>query len=180
MVAAVGFYGGMIAKKLGLSHVKIEPILEWVVETIKGMRTCREEQCFDSLNFIGAMLDRNSQGILVVRDYDPKAKFVNNVVREPRSKLVGRIEEDENLLWISADAIRQELHRINISPHRVSKDLRGFGLVATGEKINLGRGSLFSGIQQSCWKFKLDDPALAGRILKLVRSEDTIVKGEKG
>jgi hypothetical protein len=180
MVAAVGIYGGMIAKKLGLSHVKIEPILEWVVETIKGMRTCREEQSFDSLNFIGAMLDRNSQGILVVRDYDPKAKFMNNVVREPRSKLVGRIEEDENLLWISADAIRQELHRINISPHRVSKDLRGFGLVATGEKINLGRGSLFSGIQQSCWKFKLDDPALAGRILKLVRSEDTIAKGEKG
>ena len=176
MVAAVGIYGGQIARQLGLSLIETEPIMDWLVGTIKGMRAGRDGQAFDSVNFIGAMLDRHAQGILVLRDYDAKSKFIQAAVREPRSQLIGRIEEDKNHLWISADHIKKELHKINISPIRCSKDLKEKGLMAVGEKINLGRGSMFSGSQQSCWKFNLADPALAGRILRLVKTEETMTK----
>jgi hypothetical protein len=168
MTGAVAIYGGMIAKKLGLSHVNVDKLLGWTVSTIRSMRKYKNTQSFDAVSFLGALLDKNSNGVLCVASYNAADKFSQQGYREPRGRLVARIELDTMQLWISSDAIKQELMKLHISPRKLAAVLGKMGLEDTGARISLGRGTVHNGISQVSWRFNLANPALGHRMLALV------------
>ena len=180
MTGAVAIYGGMIAKKLGLSHVNVDSLLGWTVSTIKAMRKYKSTQSFDAVSFLGALLDRNSNGVLCVAAYNPADKFSQLGYREPKGRLVARIELDCMQLWVSGDAIKQELAKLHISPRKLAAVLSKLGLEDTGARISLGRGTVHNGISQISWRFNLANPALGHRMLALVQGLESVAKEERG
>ena len=180
MTGAVAIYGGMIAKKLGLSHVNVDTLLGWTVSTIRSMRKYKTAQTFDAVSFLGALLDKNSNGVLCVASYSPADKFSQQGYREPKGRLVARIELDVMQLWVSSDAIKQELMKLHISPRKLAAVLGKMGLEDTGARISLGRGTVHNGISQVSWRFNLANPALGHRMLGLVQGLENVIKGERG
>lgn len=170
MTGAVAIYGGMIARKLGLSHVNVEALIPWVVSTIRGMRRYKKAQSFDPVSFLGAFLDKYSSRILVVASYDPKDKIGQTGYREPHNGLVARVELDKMRLWVSGDVLRQDLQKLQVSSRKVAGMLHTQGLVSTNERITLGRGTLWSGVAQNCWVFDLNEPALGHKALAIVNT----------
>lgn len=175
MTGAVAIYGGLVARRLGLSHVDAEKLIPWVVETIKGMRQYKNTQEFDAVSFLGGLLDRHANGVVCVASWNPVDKFCQQGYREPHGRLVARIEVDKLTLWVSAEVIRQDLARIHVSPRKLAAMLTGIGLAETGSRISLGRGTVWEGVTQSCWKFDLGCPALGHKAMALVQ---TLKQGE--
>ncbi len=169
MVAAVAVYGGLIAKKVGVSHIAVERLIPWIEDVVKGMRGCKDANSFDAVSFLGSLLDRYSNGVLMVRRYDPKSKIGSDPARIPTGRLVARIEEDVEMLWVSLALIKSELAKIHVSPRKMAADLKGKGLIEAAATMSLGRGTDFSSVQQSCWKLDLSNPVLGHCTVALVK-----------
>jgi hypothetical protein len=172
MTAATAVYGGMIAKNLGLCHIDINALMPWIYSTIKGMRKYKLMQQFDAVSFLGSIMDKYNQNFLVVASYDggKSNQFSQQGYREPRGSLVGRIELDKNRLWLSYDVIKRELARLHLSSRKLATELRGCGLLNTGARIILGRGTLHQSVNQTSWEFDLNNPALGNKLMAVVDS----------
>jgi hypothetical protein len=83
-------------------------------------------------------------------------------------------------LWVSGDAIKQELAKLHISPRKLAAVLSKLGLEDTGARISLGRGTVHNGISQISWRFNLANPALGHRMLALVQGLESVAKEERG
>jgi hypothetical protein len=170
MTCAVTIYGGMLARKDGLSNVDVERLIPWMIKQIRSMRKYKDSQSFDAVSFIGGLLDKHANGVLCVGDYKPGDKFAQMGYREPRGRLVARIELDAMKLWISSDVVRAELTKLHISTRKVAGVLAEKGLISTGGRLSLGRGTVYGGVAQTVWEFNLGHPALEYRTLALVQT----------
>lgn len=174
-VAGVTIYGGLIAQKLGLIKFAVEPLIEWVVATIKNMRVVKSDCTSDTPSLISTIIDKYSQNIVVLSSFDPKDKLAVRIpVREPRGSLFGRIEMDKNKLWLNRDLITRELYAMNMSPNAVEKMLTASGIIMGRKKINLGRGTCYAGGSVMCLEFDLAHKEMGYCRIRLVDSN----KGE--
>ena len=181
MTAAVAIYGGLLAKKLGLSHVDVNAMIPWMIDTIKEMRKYKNSESFDAISFFGSLLDKYNSSVLCVNSYNPLEKTMQLGYREPKSRLVARIELDRMQLWMSYDVIKNELSKLHVSPRKLAATLHGKGLEEQGVKISLGRGTIHSSISQNCWRFDLKNPALGHKVMALLQGgvEEPVKKGVK-
>jgi hypothetical protein len=168
MTGAVAVYGATVASSLGLCHVNIAKLLPWIVSTIKAMRKYKDGEGFDAVSFIGSILDRHNHAVLCVASYDQKNHLIQQGYREPKGKLVARIELDRLRLWLSADTVRQELSKMHLSVRKVALMLKGKGLISTSERVSLGRGTIHQGVAQVAWTFDLNNPELKYRTLAAI------------
>ena len=168
MCGAVAIYGGMIAEKIGVSHVHPERLIVWVCSIIKDMRKYKQVEGFDAISFLGSFLDKYANAGLVVGEYKNKA-FSQKGYREPYPSLFYRIELDKKRLWISYTTIKQELQKIHVSTRKVAQELITKGLLKQG-RINLGRGTAFQSISQYVWELDLSRPEL-GFVLMNIHPE---------
>lgn len=173
MMGAVAIYGGLLAKKLGLSHVNVERLIPWICETIKSMRDNKSTITFDAYSWFGAFLDRHVDHLINVPSYDQTGRIQQTSYRgDPRGRLVARIEEDRARLWVSADVMRKELTKEGISMRHFSQQLSehpaGDPVVKQNIRITLGRGTPARGTAQACWEFDLTHPELQYKTIQMV------------
>ena len=174
MLASTALYGGLIASKLGLCKIDVSRLIPWVSTTINNMRGFKKSSTFDACSWLGNFLDQHASDIIVVGSYNPDDKIGPAAYREPRSKLIGRIEEDRRRLWISSYALRKELMREHISTRKFALMLQdtpgGPALVGTVARMTLGRGTVYKTIAQTCWEIDLNHPALGHQAIMMVKN----------
>ena len=167
-MSAVGIYGGLIAKKLGLIQFEIAPVLAWLVERIKEMREDKEELVVNQVDVLGQFLDEVSHGIMVTAGDDSK---LCAILREPRGPLVARIMSDKNILFISRNALKKYLDRYYGSYTELKNELTEIGALKNSSKrCVLGSGTYIGGTQQPCWQIDLNCPELGRKTLQVVSS----------
>ena len=176
MCGAVALYGGMIAKKLGVSLVDVARLERWVCGTIMSMRQYKSLEGFDAISFLGAFLDRYAGAGLVVSDFKATTQFAQRGYREPHHNLVYRIELDRKRLWISYDVIKKELMKIHMSSRRVAAELTAKGVLKTGGRMNLGRGTNYQGFGQYVWELDLTKPELGYVMMAIVDTKPETAK----
>ena len=169
MTGAVGIYGGLVANRLGISHVDAESLVDWVAENIILMRKYKIREGFDAPAFLGSFLDRYAGGVLVVDSYKPREGFNQIGRRPPISPIIARIELDRNRLWISRDALKHELLKSHISSRKLASCLADKGLVSVSGRLSLGRGTVFHSVAQLVWEIDLTHPALGRSAMAVVQ-----------
>lgn len=176
MIGAVAIYGGSIAQKLGLSHVDVQRLVPWICEKIADMRKYKKTHTFDALSWLGSFFDRHVGDFIVVKSYTPNQDFAPlNHQREPRSKLIGRIEEDQLKMWVSVDAMKRELHREQISYRKLVQMLKsspGGSILKEQKRMTLGRGTIYASVSQTCWEIDLDHPELGHKFMVSVKNAE--------
>lgn len=168
-VAGAAIYGGLIAKSLGLINFDIAPIIAWVKKHLVSARKNKIEMVTNYTDLLGQFLDAHSAGAIVTTHNNPKE--VVAIIREPRSALIYRVNEDTKRLYISRHALKAYLEKTYGSYTKLKKELERCGaLLDTNKRKVLGGGTYFGGSQQPVWEIDLDCVELGRKTLSLVKA----------
>lgn len=152
-MAAIGLAAGHFAKHLGLIKFDIQPIGQWVVRTILSMRGEKITVVGEPVSILGQFIDAHAGERLIVSD---SSAPVCRVIELPRNALSMRYEADTCLQYISRQAIKSHITKGFGSYNEVKTGLMRIGaLLNADKKVNLGRGTHLSGVQQPCWEIDM-------------------------
>jgi hypothetical protein len=178
-IAATAVYGGMVAKSLGLVHFDVVRVKDWAIQTIRGMRTIKEDLSGNSIGIFGQFLDEHTNNRILVKGGAVGGKMCT-MLDAPRGSLVIRHEVDTDRLYVSRNVFRTWLNKKQGSYGRVRADLAKVGalLNANRNKV-LGGGTSYAGASQPCWEIDIKCSALGAVGLHVVKAAEG-VKGETG
>lgn len=109
-LAAV-FLGAIIAKRLGIHNIPINPVLLAVAKEFKAFRDDIKEHNFDAVETLGGYLDENlSRNALVINNkIDARTGFGDAPIIKPTNDLKVRYEPDVKTLYIPISTIKTYL-----------------------------------------------------------------------
>jgi hypothetical protein len=130
---AIAITGGIIAKKLKLHDIPIEPVFDHAVNLVKNTRNRNTEELGGSgEDFLGGFLQRHYQDILVINGKaDKRTGLEHGPIREPRGKVIIRYEPDTKLLFVVNKEWRDDCGKTfmgyedTLNPYRKSKAFIG-------------------------------------------------------
>jgi len=99
---AIAITGGIIAKKLKLHDIPIEPVFQHAVNLVKKTRDRNTEELGgNGEDFLGGFLQRHYQDLLVINGkLDKRTGLEHGPIREPRGKVIVRYEPDTKMLFV--------------------------------------------------------------------------------
>ena len=103
---AVNLVGGEFAKEIGLHNYDIDKVYNWLRNNINVIRKKTEITRNELLSFIGIFMNEHESNQLVVRTQE-KNGLIGGVVKEPKGKLLIRIEEDIDRVYFPASTFRK-------------------------------------------------------------------------
>lgn len=159
---ACAIYGGMIAKALGLIQFDVAPVIDWVVDTLKRLRSTVADGTSDEVGILGSYLDEYAGTRLVVGGGHPLSGH-QQVYKAPHGPLFQRFETDTRMIFISRAHIKFWLAKQGEDYTTVKKALTAIGLLVSADKRKvLGGGTDYASTQIPCWQLRLDHPVLEG------------------
>lgn len=129
LTVALAVTGGAVARQLKLHDIPIQPVFEYGIDLIKKSRDTVREYMFDADEFLGLFLQRHFSEILVINGQSKIKGIEPGPIREPRGALTTRYEPDTKMLFVSANAYRQECNKSqmnfdeSLAPYRKNKSL---------------------------------------------------------
>lgn len=151
LIMSLGITGGMIAKKLGLHDIPIQPVFDYAVGVIKEARARNREIVFDSDEFLGLLLQRKFSEILVINGTrDKRTNMESGPIKEPRGALSIRYEPDTKMLFVATSVFRAEVGKAAmnfeevIAPYKKNKSL----IVHAGKEVSRSK-RMFAGTTAS-------------------------------
>jgi len=170
-VASCAIYGGLIASRLGIINFSVTPIIDWLVDTISGLRSDKQELVVSETDTLGQFLDEHSVNALVTSNNSEK---LCSIIREPRGRLIYRINTDTHRLFISRAEIKTWAHKKFVSYSELRRNLEDIGaLVTTDKRAVLGAKTYIGGTQQPCWEIDLTCPSLGRTVVGIVKQIET-------
>jgi len=116
LIVALSITGGLIARKLNLHDIPVQPVFDFGIELIKTTRVKNREYMFDGDEFLGIFLQRHFHEVLVINgNRDKRTGLEQGAIKEPRNALTVRYEPDTKMLYISAAAYRQECNKSSMN-----------------------------------------------------------------
>ena len=178
-MAGAAIYGGLVAKKLGLIEIDVQKILAWISKYIVTARENKREQITHPVDVLGQFLDANAHQALVTTGNE-RGK-IPSMIREPRSRLVYRMDLDTGRLYISRNELKHYLERTFGSYTDLKAALERCGALISADKRKvLGCGTYFGWAQQSVWELDLHNRNMGHRALTVVKKlEKPDVKKEE-
>jgi hypothetical protein len=130
---AIAITGGIIAKKLKLHDIPIEPVFDHAVNLVKNTRNRNTEELGGSgEDFLGGFLQRHYQDILVINgNLDKRTGLEHGPIREPRGKVIVRYEPDTKMLFVVNKEWRDDCGKTfmgyedTLNPYRKNKSYVG-------------------------------------------------------
>lgn len=176
-IAATAIYGGLVAQSLGLIKFQVAPLVEWVVDCIRGMRGEKTELTSDSVSILGQFLDEFAAHRLIVKH---AAERMVTVIDPPRGSLVYRVEQDTNRVYVARQTFKVWLTKRHGAYNKVKNDLIALKVLrnANVRKV-LGSGTMYAGSQQPCWEIDIKNPALGDVGLYLVQDAEMLARAPK-
>lgn len=129
---AIAITGGIIAKKLKLHDIPIEPVFDHAVNLVKQTRNKNSEEFSHVSDYLGGFLQRHYQDILVINGKaDKRTGLEHGPIREPRGKVIVRYEPDTKMLFIVNKDWRDDCGKAylgyedTLNPYRKNKSFIG-------------------------------------------------------
>jgi len=175
-IASVAIYGGLIAKKLGLIDFEIAPVMKWAEETIREMRTDKQELSGDSVTILAQFLDDHAGNRLIVKG-SALSKQGCQVIEAPRGALYVRYEIDTQRMYISRPTLKTWLSKRFGSYTKLKRDLVEMkALVEANKMKNLGAGTWFSSASQATWEINVSCRRLGFTAQRLIETAEELAK----
>jgi hypothetical protein len=112
LIVALSVTGGLIAKKLGLHDIPVQPVFDYGVRLIKETRIKSREYMFDGDEFLGVFFQHHFNEVLVINaKTDKRTGLEQGPIKEPRNAMTMRYEPDTKMLYVSATAYRTECNK---------------------------------------------------------------------
>jgi hypothetical protein len=176
VIAATAIYGGLIARKLGVIQFDISPVMYWVINTVKEMRSGKLDLTDSSVNILGQFLDEHASHRLMVKGDSTGGKLCT-VMEAPHGKLVIRFEPDANRIYFARSIFKAWLARKYGSYSKVRSDLINCKALKNANKNKIiGAGTSYAGASQVCWEVDTSNPSLGVVGVQLVRAATSIEK----
>lgn len=110
-LAAV-FLGAVIAKRLGIHNIEIQPVLQAVAKEIKAFKLELKERDFDPVETLGTFLDENvARNTLVINSKTDSRSGMTDLPKvKPSGELKVRYEPDSQTIYIPCNVIKEYLN----------------------------------------------------------------------
>ena len=152
-LAAV-FLGAIIAKRLGIHNIAIEPVLRAVAKEIREFMGVIQENNFDAMETLGNFLDENlARNTLVINGIvDKKTGYMDAPIIKPTNDLKVRYEPDLKTLYIPCNIIKTYLHSVQVEYTDFVQGLKAAGVLRgdTGANKVMHKGLEMSGPAVRC------------------------------
>jgi hypothetical protein len=152
-LAAV-FLGAIIAKRLGIHNIPIEPVFKAIAKEFKTFKDVIKENNFDAVETLGNFLDENlARNTLVVNNkIDARTGFGDAPIIKPQNDLRVRYEPDVKTLYIPCSIIKTYLHSVQVEYNDFVKGLKDSNLLLSksGESKAMHKGLEMSGPAVRC------------------------------
>lgn len=140
--AACALTAGILANRIGLLNVPVEPVYRWAVETIGKMRKEIRPGALNPLMQLGLFLNSHNNNMLIVKStVDKRMGITEAPIREPRGELIVRYEPDTKKLFITAKQLRDWCAENQISYKALTEELTTMGASLGIIKKAMSRGS---------------------------------------
>ena len=152
-LAAV-FLGAIIAKRLGIHNIPIEPVLKAVAREFRAFREVIQENNFDAMETLGNFLDENlARNTLVINNnVDSRTGFGDAPIIKPSNDLRVRYEPDVKTLYIPCSIMKTYLNSVQVEYNDFVKGLKDKDLLldnSGGSKV-MHKGLEMSGPAVRC------------------------------
>jgi hypothetical protein len=152
-LAAV-FLGAIIAKRLGIHNIPIEPVFKAIAKEFKAFKEIIKENNFDAIETLGNFLDENlARNTLVVNNkVDARTGFGDAPIIKPQNDLRVRYEPDVKTLYIPCSIMKTYLHSVQVEYNDFVKGLKDNNLLLSnsGENKVMHKGLEMSGPAVRC------------------------------
>lgn len=156
-VLSAAFAGGEIANEAGIIDFDLERIYRaLLVDVIQLRDKTVKLNMTDYKALISDFVNKFHAGFLIFSD--------GHVISEPRNEIVGRIEVNNNLIYISKTAFKRFLAQLQISGDEFEKAIEKDGLLMGSKKMRLSTG----------WKAGLTTPPIAAYAFKVDIPDDVL------
>lgn len=116
LIVALSVTGGMIAKKLGLHDIPVQPVFDYGIQLIKDSRAKGKSYMFDADEFLSLFMKNKYHEVLIINGkQDKRTGLEQGPIREPRNALSMRYEPDTKMLYVSASSYRNECNRLSMN-----------------------------------------------------------------
>lgn len=116
LIVSLSVAGGMIAKKMGLHDIPIQPVFDYGIKLINTSRDKGREYMFDADEFLSLFMRNKYHEVLIINGKnDKRTGLEQGPIREPRNALSMRYEPDTKMLYVSVAAYRNECNRLNMN-----------------------------------------------------------------
>ena len=160
VTASCALYGAYIAKTLGLFHVDIARLREWVIKLIRSMRGETAMEAEAPLDWLGNYLNKYVHNTVVVTrtsmEHGEHMTYLDQTF-PLRGALYIRKNNENQTLEVSQRHIQHELQASSINKADFKRELISRGaLTATSHKASLGKGiSGLPSVQENVWVFDM-------------------------
>lgn len=167
-VASAAIYGGLVAQRLGLIKFNVTNVMNWAADTIRGMRTDKQDLAGDAVGVLGQFLDEHAANRLLVKGPVGRGPEGCMIIEPPRGQLVTRFELDTNILYLSRSVFKTWLARRFGSYTTIKNELMEKKVLLDPNKRKiLGAGTYFGGAQQACWEINMSSSRLGPQLQQL-------------
>lgn len=140
---AATFAGGEIAKENGIIDLDLDRIFKRTVQFMIDIRDSGiKVNDVDYNTILGDFCNQHHSGMLVFNG--PK------VIAEPRTPLIGRVDIDEAICYVSKTVLKTYLAELHLSTAAFEKSMKDEGMLLYSGKKRLGTG----------WKAGMNSPAV--------------------
>jgi hypothetical protein len=140
--AACALTAGILANRIGLLNIPVEPVYRWAVQTISTLRKEIRPGLGNPLVHLGLFLNMHNNNMLIVKStVDKRMGITEAPIREPRGELITRYEPDTKKLFISIKQLRDWCADNQISYKALVDELTKMEACVGSIKKAMSRGS---------------------------------------
>jgi hypothetical protein len=167
VTAGVTMAGIFIANKLQLVEYDVGSLFRWTVQRIYQMRDMLKVTVQSPLTSLLAFINDHADRILSISAFG--GQMVPRNERLVHAPLVGRIEPDTGLLWVSTRALQNYCVEQQTELRNIERELESTGaLKATNMRKQLSEGSTLVGLPERCMMIDLTKTEIAGNAVHVV------------
>ena len=152
--AAIGcvWAAGILANKCGLIQWDINAIVRWGIGQMETLRAATATYQVTSSQVLADFIDVNNGNILVIDKLMNNGRGNGNIIFLPRGKLVGRLELDRKLLYVSSTAFKEYCIMTGADHRRIEQELlESKVLLRAGYNKSLGANTEMEKGLTRCW-----------------------------
>ena len=176
-LASIGcaLYGLMLMRDLGLVLVDVKRVAKWTIKEVHNARLIMDEGRFDPIELFGAYLNRFTEQMLVVKEYqssrNKKTEYL--VERAPRMGIYMRYDTTQATLWIDMRHLRKFITEQQANWDEFTRFLFNERILLQRGKKTLGIGTPFITSQVEAMEINMAAPELGNTIMQLVAQKDS-------
>ena len=150
-LAAV-FLGAVIAKKLGIHSINIDPVYKAIAKELSISKASLQEADFDAVQTLGDFINTAKNSTLVINSkVDSRGGLAEAPMLRPNHDLKVRVEPDTNTIYIPASIMREYVNSKKIDYSDFIKGLKSNGVLKESSKLKvLHKGLEISGPSVRC------------------------------